>query len=485
MNRVFPKSITDEIDMTFQYIDLANEIEIKVLNGEFHAGERLPSLRKIHNESNNSISTVHKAYMELERRGIVEAREKSGFFVSNILHHRQESPKLVECQKNPQKVRVAKLSHEMTRQVGKTHLTSVGLAIPANDILPLKQFSKIFKSISIEEMDHVFGYDRSMGSLELRRQIAKRTLGVSGRISSEEIIITNGCMDAISLCLRAVAKPGDIIGVETPTYNGFLQLIEQNNMFALELPTNLTEGVEVDKLEEILDSQQVKACLFNPSYQNPLGYVMPNEKREKLVRLMNHKNIPIIEDDVFGELHFEERRPSTLKSFDEKGLVLYCSSFSKTLAPGLRVGWAIPGIFMEQVQELKSNLSLSGSKLNQYLIVQFLKNDSYERQLRFVRNELKKQMSDLIMAVVRYFPKDTRISNPGGGLNLWVQLNDKIDTIELHREALLENILVMPGVLCSVSGRYQNCIRLGCGNPVTRHFEKSIEILGQIIYDLM
>ncbi len=471
--------------MTFQYIQLANEIESKILKGDFHAGEKLPSLRTMHNESQNSISTVHQAYMELERRGIIEAKEKSGFFVKALLNHRSDIPELTKCRKTPQKVNVNKLMQSITDEARNANLTSVGLSIPANDIIPLKQFSRIFKSITLQDMDQIFGYDRPMGSLDLRRQIAKRTIGISGRVSSEEIVVTNGCMDAISLCLRAVAKPGDIIGVESPTYSGFLQLIEQNNMYALELPTHIMKGVEVDKLEETLDTHPVKACLLNPSYQNPLGFVMSNENREKLVSLTNSRNIPIIEDDIFGDLHFEEKRPSTLKSFDRKGLVLYCSSFSKTLAPGLRVGWAIPGAYTAEVQALKSNSSLASAKLNQYIVVRFLKNGSYERQLRYIRNELKKQMSDMKLAVLRHFPKDTRISNPGGGLNLWIQLNDSIDTVELHKEALLENILVAPGLLCSVSGRYRNCIRLGFGNPFDKKQENAIKDLGQIMYDMI
>ncbi len=471
--------------MTFQYIQLANEIETKILKGDIHAGEKLSSRRTMHNESQNSISTVHKAYIELERRGIIEAKEKSGFFVKTDLNYQANTPELAECQVTPQKVNINKLMLSITDKMASKNLKSAGLSIPANEILPLKQFSRIFKALTPQDMDQVFGYGRPMGSLELRRQIAKRTIGVSGRTSSEEIVITNGCMDAISLSLRSVAKPGDIIGVESPTYSGFLQLIEQNNMYALELPTHITNGVEVDNLKRTLDAHQVKACLFNPSYQNPLGFVMSNENREKLVRLMNDKNIPIIEDDIFGDLHFEEKRPSTLKSFDKKGLVLYCSSFSKTLAPGLRVGWAIPGAFLENMKALKSNLSLSSARLNQYMIVQFLKHGSYDRQLRLIRNELKKQMSDMALAALRHFPKDTRITSPEGGLNLWVQLNDSIDSVELYKEALLENILLTPGLICSVSGKYRNCIRLGCGNPLDEKLENTIKTLGQIMYDLI
>lgn len=212
---------------------------------------------------------------------------------------------------------------------------------------------------------------------------------------------------------------------------------------------------------------------------------MSDGNRKKLISLMTRKKIPIIEDDAFGDLFYGGTRPSTLKSFDTKGWVLYCSSFSKTLAPGLRVGWTVPGRFADKAKALKSNLSSSTANLNQQIIVQYLKNDSFERHLRHLRHELKKQMSDLKRAVIRYFPKDTRISNPDGGLNLWIQLNDSIDTVALHNEALLDNLLVAPGLIFSVTGKYRNCIRLGCGKPFNKELENQVKKLGQLIYDLI
>jgi DNA-binding transcriptional MocR family regulator len=471
--------------MAFQYMALADDVENKILKGDFVTGEKLPSLRKMHQEFGYSITTIHQAYLELEKRGIVEAKEKSGFFVRAALQNASRVPDLMSCKAEPQKVNVNTLYGSISKRLGDPGISLLGHTIPSNDIIPLKQFSRIFKSLDPQNMDEVFGYDWTQGSLDLRRKIARRSLGYNKRVSSSDVIITNGCMEAVSICLKAVAKPGDVIGVESPTYNGFLQLIEENAMYALELPTTIEEGVDVRHLENKLDSYQVKACLFNPSFQNPLGFVMPMSRRQALVALLNKKDIPIIEDDAFGDLHFQEKRPPTLKSFDKKGLVLYCSSFSKTLAPGLKVGWMIPGRLMDRVMELKSNLNLTASKLNQHLIVQFMRNGSYDRQLRHIQNELRKQMCDVTRAVLRYFPKDTKISSPRGGLNLWVQLNDSIDGVELYKEAVQDNILVVPGVLCSGSGKYQNCIRIGCGRALDKKLEKTIQTVGDIIYDMI
>lgn len=471
--------------MAFQYLELADEIENKILKGDFLTGEKLPSLRKMHQEYNRSITTIHQAYLELEKRGMVEAKEKSGFFVKRFRQDDFRQPELHRCKAEPQKVNVNNLQKSISKRLGDPNISLLGYTIPGNDIIPIKQFSKIFKSISPQALEDVFGYDWTQGSLDLRRQIAKRSLGYHERTSSGDVVITNGCVEAVSICLTVVARPGDVIGVESPTYRGFLQQIEEKSMYALELPTTLNEGVDLEKLEDKLKSCNVKACLLNPSYQNPLGFVMPTENRKKLVELLNRMEIPIIEDDVFGDLHFHEQRPPTLKSFDQKGLVLYCSSFSKTLAPGLKVGWIIPGRFLDRIMEVKSNLNLSSTKLNQHLIVQFMRNGSYDRQLRQIQNELRKQMFDITRAVMRYFPKDTKISSPEGGLNLWVQLNDSIDAVELYKEALQDNILVVPGVLSSGSGKYRNCIRIGCGQALDKKLEKTIQTVGNIIYDMI
>lgn len=469
----------------FHYRRLANEIEGKILEGEYAAGDKLPSLRKLHKELNFSISTIYQAYIELEKRGIIEPRIKSGFYVKPVLYNRLPTPKLIKHKAKPKKVSVNTIANFIFEAMSDPDVLQLGGAVPAPELLPLKQLSRILKSMSLQDIENIMlNYEHPSGNLELRRQIAKRTFGFSDKITVDEIITTNGCMEAVNLCLRSVAKAGDTIAVESPTYHGFLQSIEDLSMYALEVPTDLTKGVDLSNLEKNLDRNNVRACLFNSTFQNPLGYVMSDADKQRLVTMLNHKGIPVIEDDIYGDLYFGEKRPATLKSFDKKGLVLYCSSFSKSLAPGLRVGWTIPGRYADTVRRLKRNTSLASSRLNQTVIARFLKGGYYDRHLRKLRNNLKKQTSNVALAIARHFPETTKITSPRGGLVLWLQLDDSADGLDVYHEARKHDISILPGIITSSSDKYKNCIRISCGHPWNEILEKGIITIGRIISDL-
>jgi len=475
--------IPDREKSDFQYLRLANEIESKILGGEYAAGDRLPSLRKLHKQLSLSISTVYQAYIELEKRGFTEARIKSGFYVKPLLRNVLPFPKF-EKQKDakPKKVSINPVASSIVEAMSDPNILQLGAAAPAPELLPLKQLARTVKSVSLKNLESIMAtYEHPSGNIELRRQIAKRTLGLSEKIAPDEILTTNGCIEAVNLCLRAVAKYGDTVAVESPTYHGFLQLIEDLGMYALELPTDVTTGIDLNYLEEALNRNTVKACLFNPNFHNPLGYNMPEENKERLVVLLNRKEIPLIEDDLCGDLYFGEKRPATLKSFDKKGLVLYCSSFSKTLAPGLRIGWTIPGKYLTTVKRLKLNTSVASSRLNQCVIAEFLKSGAHDRHLRKMRNALKNQMSNMALAIARHFPEGTKITSPSGGLLLWLQLDEAVDGLELYQEARKHNISILPGIICSSSDKYKNCIRISCGYPWSDRLEKGIVTLGRII----
>ncbi|MDM8516724.1 PLP-dependent aminotransferase family protein [Desulfobacterales bacterium HSG16] len=470
----------------FQYLRLANEIEGKIIGGEYRAGDKLPSLRKLHKQISQSISTVYQAYIELENRGIVESRLKSGFYVKPLLHVKLSSPKSVTPSAIPKKVSICTIANSIIEAMSDPGILQLGGAAPSSDLLPSKQLSRIIKSASQEEMKHIMlDYEIPAGNMELRREIAKKTFGLFEKITTNEIITTNGCMDAVSLCLKSVAKPGDTIAVESPTFHGFLQLIEGFDMYALEIQTDIVKGIDTKKLMKAIDQHDVKACILNTTFNNPTGFSMSDRRKRELVTSLNKKNIPIIEDDIYGDLYFGEKRPSTLKSFDKKGLVLYCSSFSKALAPGLRVGWTIPGKFKETVMRNKMIASLASSRLNQVIIARFLKSGSYDRHLRKIRNQLKNQVSNTSLAIARHFPENTKITSPAGGLLLWCQLDPAIDAMELYYEAKKRNISILPGAICSGTKKNHNCIRISCGYPWSKDLENGIITLGRLISDLV
>jgi DNA-binding transcriptional MocR family regulator len=286
----------------------------------------------------------------------------------------------------------------------------------------------------------------------------------------------------VALALLAITQPGDTIAIESPTNFSFLQLLKELGVMVMEVPTDPRDGVDMDELEKIFCHNRIKACLFMPNFHNPLGTVMSADSKQRLVRLLDRYEIPAIEDDISAELYFDEPHPKPLKAFDRKGWVLTCSSFSKTLAPGLRIGWIIPGRrFKEKILRLKGGTTVSTATLNQYLVMQFLASGAYERHLRFLRPALKKQAIRTTLAVKAYFPPGSRLAVPKGGSFLWIQLNPVVDAARLYRKALDHYISVIPGVVCSNSKQFKNYIQLSYGAPFTRRMEKGIQTLGGLI----
>jgi DNA-binding transcriptional MocR family regulator/DNA-binding transcriptional LysR family regulator len=471
--------------MEYHYIKIANQLERQITAGEYLAGDKLPSLRKLRAATGRSISTVYQAYEELENRGLVEVREKSGFFARPLLNDILELPNPGICPVKPHKVAINVLSSIIQRSLNNPDLIPFGEATVAQTLLPGKQMAGAVRTAAAGYQDgSCGGYGDSTGYADLQREIAKRSLDTPQKACGSEIIITQGCMNGIELCLRSVARPGDTILLESPTFLCYLQLIEDLNMQALEIPADPSSGLNLEKLRKTLDEHDVRAALFNSTFQNPLGFDMPAVAKEELVTLFSERGIPIVEDDIYGDLYFGESKSLPLKYFDTQGMVLYCSSFSKALLPDMRLGWCLAGKFREKVKRLKFNNSLACSQLMQCALGQFLQSGGYERHLRKLRNSLRKQATDMGQAIARHFPSNTRISSPRGGLSLWVELSDSVDSLELFRLAEKENIAIMPGTLCSGTGHYSHCIRLSFGHPWNESLEQGMATLGGLVRSL-
>ncbi len=468
--------------VNFRYAALADEIQDSIMAGRFRPGDKLPSLRQLHNRLGLSVTTIHQAYIELEKRGRVEAREKSGFYVRPLRTNPLPLPGKTDEKALPSRVKINSLAETILSDLQKENMLHLGAAVASKDLMPIKQLSRILKSMSMEELaSGMATYAPCIGSSELRNALARQMLGHACHIGADDIITTNGCLEAVSLCLRAVADPGDTILMEAPVFHCFLQLIEDLNMYVIELPGCPDTGMDPRAFETMVSSNNIKACLLNTNFQNPLGSVMSREAKKKVLTIADAHNLPIIEDDIYGDLYFGNKRPSTFKSLDTQGSVLYCSSFSKTLAPGLRAGWTIPGRFREKVVRLKLNTLLSSPSINHRVAARFLETGAYDRHLRRLRNQIKNQASALSIAIANHFPKDTRTTFPRGGMMIWVELNKTVDTMEIYRQARRSGISILPGRLCSSSPRYQHCLRLNCGIKWSPALEKGIAVLGRLI----
>jgi DNA-binding transcriptional MocR family regulator len=472
----------EDVKKVFRYRHLAEEIEQKILSGIYQPGEKLPSIRKLHKQSNLSISTIYRTYMELEALGLVQARPKSGYYVNPVVLQKLKVPRFKKISFPPKKVKLSAMINSVISAISNPYLLPLGSTVTDSELLPFKHFARTLKDLSHAELKSMISYSLSEGYPELRRQIALRTLGALKGISPEDIIITNGCMEAVALSLLAVTDPGDTVAVETPTNFGYLQLLKELRLLVLEVPTDPRLGADINALEKIFRQNRIKTCLLVPNFHNPLGAIMPEGHKQQLVQLINEYEVPVIEDDISTELHFGRQRPMPLKAFDQRDLVITCSSFSKTLAPGLRIGWVIPGSrFQERIQNLKAATTVSTSTLDQYLIAQYLAGGAYERHLRRLRSSLKKQVLRTALAIQKHFPAESRLAIPEGGTLLWVQLPPKVDGLKIYRQALDHHIAIIPGVVCSNSGQFNNFVQISCGSPFTEKIEAGIARLGKII----
>jgi DNA-binding transcriptional MocR family regulator len=468
----------------FRYARLADDLEGKIRDGVYRSGEKLPSLRKLHDQTGLSITTIYQAYIELEKRGVVAPRQKSGYYVQPLLGRILPPPEAQKLHPEPKKVTVNALAYAIVEDMGNPAFLQLGGSTVMPDLLPFKQLTRCLRSLSMEAMKRsLMRYENPYGNAELKRQIAKRMVGQVRQTVLDEMVITSGCIEAVNLCLRALGDTGDTVVVESPTYPWFLQIIEDQKKFVLEMPTDPQTGIDLDQLERAVKKNSVAACLLVPNFHNPLGFVMPDEKKKALVALMAEKTIPIIEDNIHGELYFGQQRPATLKSYDRKGLVLHCGSFSKTLSPGLRVGWTLPGRYTDRVRRLKMDGNVASPTLNQHVVARFLKDGAFDRHLRRLRTALKNQITNTALAIARYFPEGTRITAPAGGLTLWVELDRRVDGLKVFHAARKRKISIFPGAICSTTDRYNNFIRISCGYPWSEKTEAGIRTLAEIVAD--
>jgi DNA-binding transcriptional MocR family regulator len=466
------------------YEKFADELEKMIRQGVYRHGERVPSLRQASQQHRVSITTVLHAYVLLESRGLLASRPQSGYFVN--LQRSDEERQLRELQ--PTKplaisstVDVSRLVLSTLRSIGADDAVPLGSPYPDPDLFPFEKINRYAYMAGREKA--LWGVTAALppGHPRLVRQIARRHLENGMSVDPNEIIVTVGATEAINLCLQAVAKPGDVIAVESPTFYAMLHAIERMGMKTIEVSTHPDHGIDIAALADIAKSQRIAACMVMPNFQNPLGFRMPDERKRELVGLMAKLEIPIIENGVYNELYYGNAHPSSLKAYDRKGLVLHCSSFSKSLTAAYRIGWALPGRYRDQVEKLKFLNTLTTPTIPQLAIAQFLESAGYEHHLRRLRKAYAQQASLMRAMVSRFFPEGTRMSNPAGGYVLWVELPPQVDAMRLYQLALERGITIGPGYMFSISDSYRNFIRLNYSSAWSKQIEQAVITVGKLV----
>lgn len=466
------------------YESLAGQLETSIRTGVLQPGDKMPSVRRTSSSRGVSPATVFQAYYLLEARGLIRARERSGYFVAPGDRPMPEPRQVSAPPDASVEPDVFDSVFEVLEATMRRNVVPFGSALPWPGLYPLQRLGKSMAAAARTLTPWSTVDEMSPGKEVLRRHIAARYTADGMTVHPDEIVITNGALEALNLCLATVARPGDTVIVESPTFYGALQALQRMGMRVLEVPTHPCHGVDLPALEEAIDRHAPKACWLMPTFQNPLGCTMPVAAKQALVALLARRRIPLIEDDVYGELYFGEQRVPPAKCYDQEGLVLHCSSFSKSLAPGYRVGWVAAGRYARAVARQKLSTTLATSAPAQLGLARYLGSGGYDRHLRKLRETLAAQYRAMAQTVARHFPEGTEATRPEGGYLLWVVLPGEIDAMELYRRALARRVSVAPGPIFSATGRFRNCIRLNFGHPQDARGQRALEQLGVCVREL-
>jgi DNA-binding transcriptional MocR family regulator len=472
--------MTASTPKTLRYQELAERLSDLIRHGTYPAGERIPSVRQMSQQQRLSISTVLQSYSLLESRGLIEVRPQSGYYVSSRIGQRLPEPETSSPHADPSHVSLHELVMMLMRDSANPDLVQLGAALPHLNVLLLQKINRIMTNIIRQKGIDAHEYQFPPGLEALRVQIAQRAVNAGCSLSPNDVLITAGGIEAIDLCLHAVCRPGDIVAIESPSYFGTLQILEVHGLRALEIPTHPREGLSLDALKFAIEHNPIRAVMVIANFNNPLGSQIPDEKKKELVELLARHEIPLIENDVMGEIYFGEKRPMVCKAFDTKGLVMLLSCYSKDISPGLRIGWVASGRYRSEVEWLKFTLSPSSPTLSQMAVAEFLESGGYDQHLRRIRREYARNVGLMSDAVMRYFPEGTRLTRPSGGFVLWVQLPENVDSLKLYEVALRGGITLAPGHVFSATYQFSNFIRL---NAATFNYstERAIERLGDMI----
>jgi DNA-binding transcriptional MocR family regulator len=467
------------------YRQLAAHYLDAIRAGSLKTGDRLPSLRALMRLHGISLSTALLLCRSMESEGWVEARDRSGYFVLRPARPAMAPMDEPAADRPPDPAQYVGVHALVSDFVARGRQSPVKLnfsiARGAPELYPAEALRNAMTRTLRQRPGLLATASSQKGGGVFREVVAQRSLRIGMTLSPDEILVTNGCIEALNLALRAVARPGDTVAVESPTFYGLLQVLESLGMRALEIPTSPQSGISIEALELAIQAYgNIKAVVVVPHLQNPLGSVMPDAHKQRLAQLCDRHAIPLIEDDTYSELLDTDTPPRALKSWDRTGNVIHCASLHKILAPGLRLGWISAGRWHARVEMLKYAQTRNNEELSQRAAGEFMGTGAYDRHLRRLRAFLKTQREKTVDAIASHFPAGTRLNLPPGGLQLWVELPDRLSSAKVFDAALREQILFAPGTLFSNASRFDHYMRINCGWPFSEAIEAGLRRLGEI-----
>jgi len=460
-----------------RYRQLAELFKTQIQQNTWRAGEKLPSVRVTSRSHSVSTGTVLQAYQLLEAQGWVTAKPQSGYFVTADLERLEVST----SESHPLRVSVNDELYDFLKHQASPEAIKLGSAFPEPTLFPLDALNRNLASSGRKMGPDTLLDNLPPGSESLRRLIAQRYIQQGMNLTHDDIVITSGALEALNLSLQAVTQPGDIVVVESPTFYGALQAIERLGLKAIEVRVDAKKGHSLTQLESLFEQHDVKACWLMTNFHNPTGTSLSDEEKHRVVDLANQHDVYLIEDDVYAELYFGEKKPMSLKSFDTHERVLHCGSLSKSLCPGYRLGWVINKRFNEPIQKLQLMSTLSGSAPIQQGVAHYLQNDSYDNHLRKLRKTLQQRQQRFIALLEQHLPAQVDFYVPQGGYFLWLTLPKGTSSKALYHALLAEQVTIAHGKLFSLDAQFENCLRLNTSLAMDEHVEQAIRKLSDLL----
>lgn len=457
---------------------LADSIARQIDEGVYPPGSRIPSVRRLREQHDVSVTTAVEACRLLESRGLVRSRPRSGFFVERSRSERLQ-PAVPTRSLRARRVDAA-LSLRLNLGIGNPQRPTLGAAVQGTELMAIPAVNRLLAQAMRLQPTVCHSYDAPPGSPELRRAVAQHGLDAGYAVSPDDIVVTSGAKEAVYLSIRAVTRPGDTVAIESPAYYALLEVLASLDLKVVEVPADPSRGIDLDALRGVLSRRSIAAVAVVSNFSNPSGSCMSDADKRALVALLDEHDVPLVEDDVYGDLAFDGSRPKAIKAFDTRGSVLYCGSFSKTVSPGMRVGWAIPGRFQDEFEHLKLVVNQASATAPQLALAALVEGGGFDRHLRRVRRRYAEQMERMIVAVDHSFPADTRHTDPRGGHVLWVQVPG-LDSLALYERCAARGIHIAPGPLFSASGGFRDHLRLNTGFPWSEHLAAQLDELGRLV----
>jgi DNA-binding transcriptional MocR family regulator len=466
------------------YEKVAGQILEKIQQGVMPLGKKVPSIRTLSRQLGVSLSTVIHAYQILENRNVLESRPQSGYYVNAEApffgqETREEELVLKVASNKSLNAKIQSMGPFVAAMTNPQNLF-LSLGYPGLAVLSSQTLRKSLKTGLARAVEKGLFYNSALGYLPLRKQLARHYFDRGLNVHPDQILLTAGGSESLNICYRAMGGHGGIIAVESPIAAIMPICLQYHGLKILEIPMSPREGMNLDVLKKALNRHKIKACISMPNFHSPTGISMPDENKKRLVEMLAERDVPLIENDVYGDIDFGANKPKPAKVFDKTGNVLLCSSFSKSVAPGIRLGWILGGKHTAQLANARFMGNASTNALLEAGMADFMESGQFNRHLRKVGKFCETNLKIYTQAVLKYFPAGTRVNHPAGGMLFWVQLPEKVDASQIQKEALAHHILVLPGPFFTMVPRYKNCLSISFAHKWSPAMEKTLELIGDL-----